>query len=47
MIELAGMLAAIYVVQVLLRMHEEESQGRLEAVLGRAVSRPRWVMSYV
>lgn len=47
MIELAGVLAAVYAVQVLLRMHTEESQGRLEAVLGCAVSRSRWVMGYV
>ena len=47
MIELGGVLAAIYAVQVLLRMRSEESQGHLEAVLGCAVSRPRWVMSYV
>lgn len=47
MIELAGVMAAIYAVQVLLRMRSEESQGRLEVVLGCAVSRPRWVMSYV
>jgi len=43
MIELAGMMVAIYVVQVLLRMREEESRGRLEPVLAGAVSRPRWV----
>jgi ABC-2 type transport system permease protein len=47
MVELAGIMAAVYGVQVLLRMRGEESQGRLEAVLGCAVSRPRWVMSYV
>ncbi len=45
MIELAGMMVAAYVVQVLLRMHEEESRGRLEPVLAGAVSRPRWVAS--
>ena len=47
MIEMAGMMAAIYVVQVLLRMREEEARGRLEPVLAAAVSRPRWTMSYV
>ena len=45
MIELAGMLVAIYVVQVLLRLREEESRGRLEPVLAGAVSRSRWVAS--
>jgi len=45
MIELAGMLVAIYVVQVLLRLREEESRGRLEPVLAGAVGRSRWVAS--
>ena len=45
MIEIAGMMVAIYAVQVLLRMREEEARGRLEPVLAGAVSRPRWVMS--
>ena len=47
MIEMAGMMAAIYVVQVLLRMREEEGRGRLEPVLAAAVGRPKWTMSYV
>jgi ABC-2 type transport system permease protein len=46
-IEIAGMMVAIYAVQVLLRMREEETRGRLEPVLAGAVSRPRWVTSYV
>lgn len=45
MIEIAGMMVAIYAVQVLLRLREEEARGRLEPVLAGAVSRPRWVMS--
>ena len=45
MIELAAMMVAIYVVQVLLRLREEESRGRLEPVLAGAVSRSRWVAS--
>jgi ABC-2 type transport system permease protein len=44
---MGGVAVAIYAVQVLLRMREEEARGRLEAVLSSAVSRPRWVMSYV
>jgi ABC-2 type transport system permease protein len=47
MIEFAGIMAAIYAVQVLLRMHEEEVRGRLEPVLATGVSRLRWVMSYL
>ena len=47
MIEMAGMAVAVYVVQVLLRMREEEARGRLEPVLAASVSRPRWAMSYV
>jgi ABC-2 type transport system permease protein len=47
MIEMAGMMAGIYVVQVLLRMREEEARGRLEPVLAKAVGRSRWTMSYV
>jgi ABC-2 type transport system permease protein len=47
MIELAGMMVAIYAVQVLLRMREEEARGRLEPVLAGAVSRQRWALSQV
>jgi len=46
-VEMAGMLAAVYAVQVLLRMREEEARGRLEAVLAGAVERRRWVASHV
>ena len=45
--ELAGMMAAIYAVQVLLRMREEEARGRLEPVLATAVTRLHWAMSYL
>ena len=45
--EMAGMMAAIYVVQVLLRMREEEVRGRLEPLLAAAVTRARWVASYL
>jgi putative exporter of polyketide antibiotics len=47
MIEMAGTLAAIYAVQVLLRMRAEEAHGRLEPVLAGAVGRTRWVTSYL
>jgi ABC-2 type transport system permease protein len=45
-IEMAGMAAAIYVVQVLLRMRTEEADGPLEPVLATAVSRTRWAVSH-
>jgi ABC-2 type transport system permease protein len=44
-----GFLAAIvsaYAVQVLLRMRIEEAEGPLESVLGAAIGRPRWMLSY-
>ena len=47
LIVMGGIAVAIYAVQVLLRMREEEARGRLEAVLSGAVSRPRWMISYV
>ncbi len=45
-LQMAGMAAAIYVVQVLLRMRAEEADGPLEPVLATAVSRLRWAASY-
>ena len=47
MTELAAMMVGIYAVQVLLRMREEETRGRLEPVLASAVSRSRWALSQV
>ena len=47
MMQMAGMAAAIYVVQILLRMRVEEADGRLVPILAAAVSRQRWVMSYI
>jgi ABC-2 type transport system permease protein len=44
--QMAGMAAAIYAVQVLLRMRAEEADGPLEPVLATAVSRLRWATSY-
>jgi len=43
-LEMAGMAAAIYVVQVLLLMRSEEVEGHLEFVLSAAVSMPRWLL---
>ena len=42
-IQMAGMFVAIYVVQVLLRLHGDESGGTLEPVLATGVSRRRWL----
>ena len=47
MIEMAGMVVAVYAVQILLRMGAEEIDGPLEPVLATAVSRPRWMISHV
>ena len=47
MIEMAGMVVAVYAVQILLRMRAEEADGPLEPILATAVSRPRWVISHV
>jgi ABC-2 type transport system permease protein len=45
-LQMAAMAAAIYVVQVLLRMRTEETDGPLEPVLATAVSRRRWAASH-
>jgi ABC-2 type transport system permease protein len=45
--QMAGAAAAIYAVQVLLRMRTEEAAGSLEPVLATAVSRYRWVAGHV
>jgi ABC-2 type transport system permease protein len=46
MMQMAGMATAIYVVTLLLRLHHDEAQGELEAVLATAVSRVRWLAAY-
>jgi putative exporter of polyketide antibiotics len=45
-LQMAAMGAAIYLVQVLLRMRGEEADGPLEPVLATAVGRARWVASH-
>jgi ABC-2 type transport system permease protein len=45
-LQMAGMAAAIYTVQVLLRMRAEEADGPLEPVLATSVSRLRWVAGH-
>jgi len=47
MMQMAGMVVAMYVVTLLLRMHQDEAQGTLEPVLATAVSRLRWLGAYV
>jgi ABC-2 type transport system permease protein len=44
---MGGIAVAIYAVQVLLRMRDEEARGRLEPVLAAAVSRPRWMLAHL
>lgn len=46
MMQMAGMVVAIYVVTLVLHLHHDETQGELEAVLGTAVSRVRWLAAY-
>jgi ABC-2 type transport system permease protein len=46
-IGMLGTIISAYSVQVLLRMRIEEVDGPLESVLGAAISRPRWMFSYV
>jgi len=46
-IQMAGMFVAVYVVQVLLRMHLDETSGILESVLATGVTRTRWVFGHV
>ena len=47
MVQMVGMVVAVYAVQILLRMRAEEADGPLELVLATAVSRHRWVTSHV
>ena len=46
-IEMVGAAVAVYVVQMLLRMHADEADGTLEPILSTAVSRPRWMTSHL
>ncbi|MGW7008330.1 ABC transporter permease [Streptomyces sp. NPDC054933] len=47
MISFLGMLAAVYVVQAVLRLRGEESGGRAEPVLATAVGRIRWAAGHL
>lgn len=42
-----GAISAGYALQALLRLHAEESGGRLEPVLAAAVSRLRWMLGHI
>jgi ABC-2 type transport system permease protein len=46
MMQVAGTAVAVYVVALLLRMHQDEARGTLEPLLGTAVSRLRWLGAY-
>ncbi|MGW1343451.1 ABC transporter permease [Kribbella sp. NPDC002412] len=46
MMQMGGMAIAICVTTLLLRLHHDEAQGEMEAVLGSAVSRVRWLGAY-
>lgn len=47
MIGVMGMIAAVYAVQAVLRLHTEETSGRAEPVLSTGVSRLRWAASHL
>jgi ABC-2 type transport system permease protein len=47
MMQIAGMAVSVYVVTLLLRLHQDQAQGTLEPVLATAVSRVRWVSAYL
>ncbi|MCM2577751.1 ABC transporter permease [Streptomyces meridianus] len=47
MVSLLAMLASVYTVQSVLRLHGEETSGRAEPVLAGAVSRLRWAASHL
>ncbi|MEV8516854.1 ABC transporter permease [Dactylosporangium sp. NPDC051484] len=44
---ITGMIAAAYTVQATLRLRQEESSGRVEALLATGVSRLRWAASHL
>ena len=46
MMQMAGMAVAVYVVTLLLRLHQDETQGTLEPLLGTSVSRLRFLGAY-
>lgn len=47
MVGMLGLIAALYVVASVLRLHGEETSGRAEPVLANAVSRLRWAAGHL
>lgn len=47
LLKILALLAAAYGVQVMMRVYEEESSGRVEPVLAGSVTRPRYFASHV
>ncbi|WP_329336633.1 ABC transporter permease [Streptomyces sp. NBC_00663] len=47
MVGMMGLIAALYVVQSVLRLHGEETSGRAEPVLANAVGRLRWAAGHL
>jgi ABC-2 type transport system permease protein len=47
MVGMGGMTAAIYAVQILLRLRADEAGGTAEPVLATGVTRTRWVLGHV
>ncbi|MEU1001288.1 ABC transporter permease [Streptomyces tibetensis] len=47
MIGMLGLVAALYIVSSVLRLHGEETSGRAEPVLGHAVGRLRWATGHL
>ncbi|MGH8824867.1 MAG: ABC transporter permease [Jiangellaceae bacterium] len=46
-LSIAGLAAAAYAIQALLRMRSEEAGGRVESLLATSVSRARWMWSHI
>ncbi|WP_424863259.1 ABC transporter permease [Streptomyces sp. MMS24-I29] len=47
MVSMLGMVAALYIVASVLRLHGEETAGRAEPVLACGVGRPRWAAGHL
>ncbi|WP_055492115.1 ABC transporter permease [Streptomyces sp. TP-A0356] len=47
MVGIMGLVAALYIVAAVLRLHGEETSGRAEAVLANAVGRLRWAAGHL
>ena len=47
MASMAAMLVAVYLTQMVLRMHADETDGTLESLLGSGVTRLRWAIGHL